>query len=182
MLNFALVNRMTQFFVWLSRIHRCRGFGIQSPTDYSFVRDIVNEHYPYYAYSELGQKGTWLDRKVGQLFLRLANHLQPNTIVDLAGGYDNYLKAGCRHAIITHDVDKTKGTSLIITSAGKMTDSLKAVCRPGSMLVIENISKNKSQWQEVVQWPQTTITFDLYYLGIATFDPARTPQHYTVNF
>ena len=56
------------------------------------------------------------------------------------------------------------------------------VIEEGPNTELENISKNKSQWQEVVQWPQTTITFDLYYLGIATFDPARTPQHYTVNF
>ena len=36
--------------VWLRRIHRSGGFGIQSPKDYAFVRYVVNEHWPYYAY------------------------------------------------------------------------------------------------------------------------------------
>lgn len=40
----------------IARIRRTgssRGFGIQSPSDYSFVCDIVNCRYPYYAYSDL---------------------------------------------------------------------------------------------------------------------------------
>ena len=37
--TFAIVmNLLTRLFVWLSRLHHCRGFGIQSPTDYWLVR------------------------------------------------------------------------------------------------------------------------------------------------
>ena len=39
--------------VWLSRINHCRGFGVQSPSAYAFIRYVVNEHYPYYAYEDL---------------------------------------------------------------------------------------------------------------------------------
>ena len=66
------MNRLQQVFVWLSRIHRCRGFGIQSPTDYAFVRYVVNEHWPYYAY-DLLPNDAWLTRKLGKLYFRLAN-------------------------------------------------------------------------------------------------------------
>ena len=50
---FAVMNQLKRYLVWLGRIHRCGGFGIQSPTDYSFVRYVINEHWPYYAYDSL---------------------------------------------------------------------------------------------------------------------------------
>ena len=55
-----------RWLVWLSRIHRVWGFGIQSPTDYAFVRYVVNEHWPYYAYEELTAIGR---QDVGKLVL-----------------------------------------------------------------------------------------------------------------
>ena len=67
---------MNRYLVWLSRIHCCRGFGIQSPTDYAFVRYVVNEHWPYYAYDVL-RDDDWLREKLGRLYMRLANWRQP---------------------------------------------------------------------------------------------------------
>ena len=87
------MNRLHHVLVWLSRIQYCRGFGIQSPTDYRFVRYVINEHWPYYAYEALGQNDDWLRRKLGLLYFRLANERQPKTIVDWVGFHD-YLQAG----------------------------------------------------------------------------------------
>ena len=50
----------------MRRIGHCRGFGIQSPTDFMFVREVVNEHWPYYAYTETGKDDNWLRKKMGQ--------------------------------------------------------------------------------------------------------------------
>ena len=175
------MNKIQQAFVWLRRIFHCRGFGIQSPTDYSFVRNVVNEHSPYYAYGEVGQGDAWLRRKKGRLLFRLANYVQPDTIVDYAG-YADYLSAGCRHAVITHDVVSVNGTSLIVVPAADTSAALLAACQPGSMLVVEDIASHKRQWQTVVQQPRATITFDLYYCGIVSFSPERSKQHYIINF
>ena len=186
---FALVNRVTQAFVWLSRIHRCRGFGIQSPTDFSFVRDVVNEQGPYYAYGEVGLADDWLHRKLGRLYLRLANYVQPDVIADLAG-YTDYLSAGCRKASITSHPSEATGrcvsgnslTSLIIARADDVSPTLLSQCGEKTMLVVEDIGHHKELWHEVEQWPAVTIAFDLYYCGIATFNPQRAKQHYIVNF
>ena len=43
-------------FRWIRRIAYCRGFGVQSPSAYSFIRYVINEHYPYYAFDELNEK------------------------------------------------------------------------------------------------------------------------------
>lgn len=58
------MNQLTRIWVYLSRLHRSLGFGIQSPTDYAFVRYVINEHWQYYAYQQLDeQDDNWLRRK-----------------------------------------------------------------------------------------------------------------------
>ena len=58
------MQRLRHAFVWLKRIGHCRGFGVQSPTDYWLVRYVINEHWPYYQYASLGEvtngsPGSW---------------------------------------------------------------------------------------------------------------------------
>ena len=36
------MQRLRHAFVWLMRIGHCRGFGVQSPTDYWLVRYVIN--------------------------------------------------------------------------------------------------------------------------------------------
>ena len=94
---------LKRWLIWLSRIHKCQGFGIQSPTDFDFVRLVVNEHGPYYAYDEI-KAADWLQRKFGKLYLRVANWRQPDTIV--TNDYQPWLQAGCRSARIISDINE----------------------------------------------------------------------------
>jgi hypothetical protein len=76
------MNQLTRLWVFLSRLHHSLGFGIQSPTDYAFVRYVVNEHWPYYAYQQLNaMTRDSLKRKLGRLYFRLANWRQPSMMV-----------------------------------------------------------------------------------------------------
>ena len=165
-------------FVWLSRIRYCRGFGIQSPSDYWVVRYVINEHWPYYQYESLGKHDDWLTRKLGMLYFRMANWLQPQTIE--SDGYREYLHAGCRNALFG------KSTELIRLCIGDDCPSRLAfiynkVCDK-TVLIIEGIWKDKSLWQQVVADPRTCVTFDLYYCGIVMFDKKRQKQNYIINF
>ena len=92
----TMMQRLRHAFVWLMRIGHCRGFGVQSPTDYWLVRYVINEHWPYYQYATLGEGDEWLTRKLGLLYFRLANWLQPHMIE--SDGYQSYLQAGCKKA------------------------------------------------------------------------------------
>ena len=173
------MNLLARWWVWLRRINHCRGFGIQSPADYAFVRYVINEHWPYYQYDELGAGDDWLRRKLGRLYLRLANHVQPDVIADLAG-YADYLHAGCHKAeIITHC---SLQPSLIIARPDDVSPDLLSHCGEKTMLVVEDIGHHHQQWLAITQHAAATVTFDLYYCGIATFNPQRAKQHYTVNF
>ena len=81
-----MLQRFRHAFVWMMRIGHCRGFGVQSPTDYWLVRYVINEHWPYYQYATLGEGDEWLTRKLGLLYFRLANWLQPRRLT-LDGDY-----------------------------------------------------------------------------------------------
>ncbi|MCQ2255870.1 MAG: hypothetical protein MJZ29_10265, partial [Bacteroidaceae bacterium] len=65
-------------FYWLNRLLRAprtRGFGVQSPTDYHFIRHVVCQKQPYYAYRTLESKTAHLSKReveILRFYLRLA--------------------------------------------------------------------------------------------------------------
>jgi len=174
------VNRLQQAFVWLRRISHCRGFGIQSPSDYRFVRYVINERWPYYAYAALGRHDGWLRKKKGRLFFRLANDLQPDNVVDLLG-YEEYLKAGCQKATLTTHLSPLT-SHLIIAPPNADLQTICQTCDDHTLLVVDDIGQHAKVWEEILATDRVTVTFDLYYCGIVLFDPQRARQHYIVNF
>lgn len=173
------MNRLKQALVWLSRLTYCRGFGIQSPTDYRFVRYVINEHWPYYAYEQLDKPDDdWLQRKLGHLYFRLANERQPRTIVDWVG-FQRYLQAGCKKARMA---DEATDVELAVVSIKTDYNSLFQECNDQSVVVFQDIYRYPEYWHCIEHDPRTTVTFDLYYCGIVMFDPKRTKQNYIINF
>ena len=106
---------------WFLRCRYSRGFGIQSPSAYSFVRYVINEHYPYYAYTALEEEMSERSRsfrKMGRLVFRLANHWQPQYVV--MGDYDfaPYAYAGCNSTLVRmiddYYFDEEEGQRLLV--------------------------------------------------------------------
>ena len=172
------MQRITHAFVWLMRIGHCRGFGIQSPADYWLARYVINEHWPYYQYATLGADDGWLTRKLGFLYFRIANWLQPRVIE--SDGYRQYLQAGCRKATFGDSTELIR-----LTLDGDYRARLTAIynkVEPHTVLVVEAISKDWDFWHEIVADERTGVTFDLYYCGIVMFDKKRTKKTYIINF
>ena len=179
-----------RFLVWLSRIHKCLGFGIQSPTDFDFVRTVVNEHDAYYAYDEL-QADNWLQRKLGELYLRVANWRQPATI--LTDDYQPWFQAGCRSAHITNHNSQCNATldlgqefpielARIDIEQYEQLEQLYASCNQQSVIIVEGIWRNWQAWHAIEHDARTGTTFDLYYCGIVFFDAQRYKHNYRINF
>lgn len=156
----------------------CRGFGIQSPTDYRFVRYVINEHWPYYAYEGFVDDEDWLTRKLGRLYFRLANYRQPRVIIDRVG-METYLHAGCQSAKIAAD-DQHVEMALLPIDADY--EALFGQCDDSSVVAFHHIYENKAQWQRIRKDARVRVSFDLYYCGIVFFDSKRCKQHYIVNF
>ena len=180
----------------MRRMRYSRGFGVQSPYDYRFIRYVVNEHWPYYAYDELEQSVQGLDkktRKLCRLYFRLANWRQPHYIVDYrpeTEAYMKYMQAGCKGA--SPEPSEGKGERTLELGRMSLTGDYKAFYEQvkervdaRSVLVIERIKRDKETkafWETVKQDERTGVTFDLYYCGIVFFNKKRYKQNYVVNF
>ncbi len=175
------MNPLKRWLVWLSRIHQCQGFGIQSPTDFNFVRTVINEHSPYYTYDEL-QERDWLQRKLGQLYFRIANWRQPATI--LTNAYQSWFQAGCRSARIMTDIanETLQLARIDIEQHDLLEQQLYARCQQQSVIIIEGICHDWQTWHTIEHDAHTGTTFDLYYCGIIFFDTQRSKHNYRINF
>ena len=169
---------LNRCLVWLSRIHHCRGFGIQSPTDYAFVRYVVNEHWPYYAYDELTDD-YWLREKLGRLYFRLANWRQPYAM--LADDYQRYWQTGCRTMRFVQQLECVELARVTIEDEAQW-QQLLPLCNERSVVVVEGIHRNRTRWHQMQHDKRVGTTFDLYYCGIVFFETYRAKRHYVVNF
>lgn len=174
------MNPLKRKLIWLSRIHLCQGFGIQSPTDFDFVRTVVNEHAPYYAYDELHERD-WLQCKLGQLYLRIANWRQPPTILTTV--YQPWFQAGCRKAQILSVLNgQPLHLAHISIEQHTQLEQLYQHCQQSSVIIVEGIYRQWSAWHAIESDSRTGTTFDLYYCGIVFFDAQRYKHNYRVNF
>lgn len=192
--------KVQRYLHWLRRIKYCRGFGVQSPSAYRFIRYVINEHYPYYAYDELRKELPRLDsltRKRMELYFRVANFRQASLWFDYSRRDDTiaiYVGRGCNATRVRNIADSQQpvsgdkievlricpiaGCEALLEAALQQTDD-------HTLFIIEDIGYNdtaKRMWQKLLESDLTSVSYDLYYLGIAFFDRKRYKANYVVNF
>ena len=193
--------------VWLRRAQYSRGFGVQSPWAYKFIRYVVNEHYPYYKYAQLKQQVYGINkrvRKLCRLYFRIANFQQPHSFIDylpFSSCYKIYTLAGAKktlYQLISQDTTPESYTRILaevgdnsivrVSLRGnyrEFIDKAIALLPSTSVLILEHIKRNKeteAYWKSLVADDRTGITFDLYYCGLIFLDNTMIKQDYIVNF
>lgn len=192
--------KVQRYLHWLRRIKYCRGFGVQSPSAYRFIRYVINEHYPYYAYDELRKELPRLDsltRKRMELYFRVANFRQASLWLDFCERNDviaTYVGRGCHATQVRRITDLQQITAddrievlRICPSAGSeaVLEAALQQADDRTLFIIEDIGYNdtaKRMWQKLLESDLTSVSYDLYYLGIAFFDRKRYKANYVVNF
>lgn len=192
--------KVQRYLHWLRRIKYCRGFGVQSPSAYRFIRYVINEHYPYYAYDELRKELPRLDsltRKRMELYFRVANFRQASLWLDFCERNDviaTYVGRGCHATQVRRITDLQQTTAddrievlRICPSAGceALLEAALQQTDDRTLFIIEDIGYNdtaKRMWQKLLDSDLTSVSYDLYYLGIAFFDRKRYKNNYIVNF
>lgn len=192
--------KVQRYLHWLRRIKYCRGFGVQSPSAYRFIRYVINEHYPYYAYDELRKELPRLDsltRKRMELYFRVANFRQASLWLDFCERNDviaTYVGRGCHATQVCRITDLQQITAddrievlRICPSAGceALLEAALQKTDDHTLFIIEDIGYNdtaKRMWQKLLESDLTSVSYDLYYLGIAFFDRKRYKANYVVNF
>ncbi len=193
----ALKYRVKWIWNWIHRMGYSRGFGVQSPSAYSFIRYVLTEHYPYYAYDELKMRFKSFDhatKKKGRLYFRLANYAQASHWFDYHSAeqpYAAYVHEGCRKTVFQAIDGKTIPNAFRIARLS-MTEDYQAVyealCKVAtddSILILEGINDNKDTkafWRRVQESQKATRTYDLFLCGIIVFDTSKHKHHYIVNF
>lgn len=189
--------KIRRLLVWLRRWKYSRGFGVQSPWAYRFIRYVVNEHYPYYAYYDLLPRYANLPKrtlKLCRLYFRIANYWQPAICLDYgttSDAYGTYMRKGC-HALdlarIQSPTDFSKVELMRLSLDGdyrNVFDKAVQVSDSRTLIVVEQIKRDKEAkrfWKSIERDPRCVTTFDLYYCGIIFFDKKRYKENYIVNF
>lgn len=192
--------KVQRYLHWLRRIKYCRGFGVQSPSAYRFIRYVINEHYPYYAYDELRKELPRLDsltRKRMELYFRISNYRQASLWLDYSRRDDTiatYVWRGCNATRVRNIADSQQPVSgdkievLRICPIAGCESLLAAALKQAddrTLFVIEDIGYNdtaKRMWHTLLESDITSVSYDLYYLGIAFLDRKRYKANYVVNF
>ncbi len=170
-----------RFFTFLKRIRHCAGFGVQSPTDYAFVREVIYERWPYAQYAELEAKFHGTSSfllKLSQLLLRVSNYAQASqigVIGNLPPVMEAHLKAGCRKS----EIMTVKGQKSKDKGRGEGTLDFS----PSSLDIFPLLiaTELNEQWKEYIS-QEHIISYDLYYLGIAFYDEKRYTEGHVINF
>lgn len=202
-----MIDFIKRFVVWLRRMRYSRGFGVQSPWAYRFIRYVVNEHYPYYKYEQLAEQVYGIDkitRKLCKFYFRLANYQQAHTFVDCyptSSCYKIYVDAGCQKANYHRIIEATSEAELIrlfsnigdysmvrvplVANYRMVVDKALDHLPSSSVLIIENIKRDKEAqryWSELISDSRTGVSFDLYYCGVLFLNNDMVKQSYIVNF
>lgn len=182
------------------------GFGVQSPNDYRFVCNVVNERYPYDVFPGLKKKYPHLNKRMrskAEMLLRIANFIQPDIVINRGMNpvYNEYISSGCSKVIICHndaiDVDGLNECDvidkrfLLLVSCtdidagceSDIADILKYV-KHGTCLIVDNVHTDKDAnkvWQKLISHVQCTIAFDLYDIGVILSDSKRFKTMYKIN-
>lgn len=193
----ALKYRVKWVWNWIHRMGYSRGFGVQSPSAYSFIRYVLTEHYPYYAYDELKMRFKSFDhatKKKGRLYFRLANYAQASHWFDYHSAeqpYAAYVHEGCRKTVFQAIDGKPIPNAFRIARLSMTEDyqavyeALYKVATDDSILILEGINDNKDTkafWKRVQESQKATRTYDLFLCGIIVFDTSKHKHHYIVNF
>jgi hypothetical protein len=187
--------------VWLSRIGHAQGFGIQSPHDYRFVREVIGEKNPYYAYKAIAKQCKGENRRcerLCRLYFRVANNVQPDVVMDICSENNFWVSSmhmGCLKSqrlsiagmIPTDILWQEDKKYLIWVNVSNLSRLLPAISQipDGSVLIVQDIYRDDevtSQWNLLVECDEPRIVFDLYHCAILFFDKKRYKEYYTINY
>ena len=196
------MSQIGSLLVWLRRSRHSRGFGVQSPWAYRFIRYVVNEHYPYYAYDDLSRLYEGYPKqiqKLCRLYFRIANFWQAEQALDYSAAsetdvirlYGTFMKRGCNKLEVVpvrHAADFSSVRLMRLSVEGdyrQVFEKAVSLANASTMIIVEQIKRDKESrtfWKSIVDDPRCISTFDLYYCGIIFFDKKRYKENYVVNF
>lgn len=177
-------------FVRLRRMPRTRGFGVQSPSAYRFLRDVVSSKGRYAVINMPLETRDASERSrliLFQFYARLARFTQAKRwFVSkrlVSDTLKAYVCAGCREAEVSSVLDDSGVYVVDITEAHIIEEILNQALA-SSILMIEGIHRSaiaQKKWQQIMADKRIGVCFDLYEAGVVCFDLKKFKTDYRVN-
>ena len=186
---------------WVTRLRNTYGYGVQSPTDYRFLKYVIRERGDYYAYADL-RAGTSMSRaalKKGLLYFRIANALQPDILCDTtpnAGQYKPFFQSGCgklnidNSALLSLDarIGDSKRLLLRLSCRDYMLDALRqlfSMLPQSTVVLLEDVGFDataRERYHTLLQTDEVRVCFDLGESAICFLTNNRYKQTYYLFF
>ena len=147
-LNLKLMNQIARWW-------HGKGFGIQSRTDYEYLKDVIKEPLPYYAYEQIKSERA-------RLIYRVCNHDKERKVT-MVGMFTPEEQTAARLAL-HHEPDTTPQLAHL---HGRET------------VIVSDITGDNAPLWQMAQEAQA-ITWDMGSIGLVRFVEGRYPEHYVV--
>lgn len=174
---------LTNPLVWLRRFrHRC-GYNVHSPFAFGFLMQVVYERNAFYSFQELDGQLLWWQRfrvrRSLHLLFRLANYVRPQQIIAPAASLAaRYMHAACPNVQSDACGSALSPVLVYLQSPWNESDTATFPFGPDDVLVLDDLHQHQAWFATL----PATVTFDLYDIGIAFFNPRFNTQHYIINF
>ena len=188
---------------WINRRRHNRGFGVQSPSAFFFITQVLGEKLPYYAYEELNHKvkahGGMSLKQAKDLF-RITNYMQPSNCIAIASDTAAETMKAARPSVPCHNIEGSGMTEFLkylkechtvdmlyiadTPLRNAFVDAVLPHTNNSSIIIVEGIHNDGATlqwWQSVVDNPATIVTYDMYSYGILLFDKEKKKQHYILK-
>jgi hypothetical protein len=121
-----------KFGDWINRQRHNRGYGVQSPSAFFFVTQVLRERLPYYAYQALDKAvgGNRTDKNHFRELFRITNYLQP----------DNCISAGSATGACTMLLARPGAAHYAVAATGT-TDEAKALLHTNRCHIVDSIEQ-----------------------------------------
>ena len=188
---------------WINRKRHNRGFGIQSPSAFFFVTEVLREQLPYYAYKKLDstvEKYGGMSKKHARELFRITNYIQPDNCISIASPAaaeamkaarptaTHYILEGRKIEEYNECMKECRSIGMLYLSDCPCKEEIISTAishtNNKSIIIVAGIHKDKATalwWQRLVDNPTTIVTYDMYSYGLLFFDKEKKKQHYKLK-
>lgn len=188
-------------------MNHCKGFGVQSPSAYHFICDVINGTVPCFKVEDFKaqfRRFPYNTKRLCGLYYRMSKSLLPDAVLNFDYVDEPYktsfqcsgnemkffqVDVDMEDERYRHFLDQQYASNCLIrvSLVGHYEEFLRAAVAKATIktiIVVEDIHQNskiRALWKDMQNDEHTSVTFDLYDCGIIFFDN-RIKQHYIVNF
>lgn len=156
---------MLKFGDWVNRKRHNRGFGIQSPSTFFFITEVLRERLPYYFYPQLdtiADEGNSISRKRAKELFRITNHHNPRNCIATGSSVAACAMAAAKPTAQKRCIDETPPGDM----ASRMLETLNCPTMTGNMPTLLKMAIEELQGVDMLYIGNVTEYAELWNIAV----------------